>query len=266
MIKEIVCKKVTQWYNFMKKFPQAKEADRVINVTICDDDHTVIESCKEYAQRFAAESSSTLEWQYLTNISQMQPETLAKEDILILDIQMGTLNGIDLAREIRKYNEQVIVIFSTNYLEYALQGYEVAAFRYLKKPMTYQDFSTVMEEALARYHKSSQASIVLRCGYQTEQFRVEEIMYCETEMGHVKLTLQDSSTAMANIGISTLEEKLSSHSFFRCHKGCLVNLNYVKQPQKADILMKDGRLIPISRHRRKDFMTALMKHWGERLR
>ena len=238
----------------------------MINVTVCDDDPAVIGMCKEYARRFFEEGGAPLEWQYLTEIGQMGPEALAKEDILILDIQMGALNGIELARAIRKYNENVIVIFSTNYLEYALQGYEVAAFRYLKKPMTYPEFSAVMTEALARYHKSAQAAIVLRCGYRTERFRIAEIMYCETEVGHVKLTLRDGSTAMANIGITALEEKLADHSFFRCHKTCLINLNYVRQPQKTDVLMKDGALIPISKHRRKDFMLALMRHWGGQLR
>jgi len=238
----------------------------MINITVCDDDAAVIEACKGYAQRFRAQGGAPLEWRYLTDISQMGPEELAKEDILLLDIQMGPLNGIDLAREIRKYNENVIIIFSTNYLEYALQGYEVAAFRYLKKPMTYEGFSSVMAEAIAQYHRSAQAAIVLRCGYQTERFRIREIMYCETEGGHVKLTLRDGTTALANIGISALEAELADHSFFRCHKGCLVNLNDVKQPLKNDVLMKNGTLIPISKHRRKDFMVALMRHWGGQLR
>lgn len=238
----------------------------MINVTVCDDDLAVIEGCKRYAQRFMDRSGTPLEWRYLTDSAQMGPEELAKEDILILDIQMGALNGIDLAREIRRYNEHVIIIFSTNYLEYALQGYEVAAFRYLKKPMTYEAFSSVMTEAIAQYHRSAQAAIVLRCGYQTERFRIAEIMYCETEGGHVKLTLRDGSTALANIGIGALEAELADYSFFRCHKGCLVGLRSVKQLLKTDVLMKNGALIPISKHRRKDFMVALMQYWGGQLR
>lgn len=238
----------------------------MIHITVCDDELSVIDSCKRYAGRLCSAGSPSLEWRYLTDIDQMRPQDLAREDILLLDIQMGPLNGIDLAREIRKFSDQTIIIFSTNYLEYALQGYEVAAFRYLKKPLTFEAFSSVMNEALTHYRHSAQAAIVLRCGYQTERFRVSDIMYCETQMGHIKLTLQDRSTFMANIAMGALEEKLRDHDFFRCHKGCLVNLSYVKQPLKTDALMRDGVLIPISKHRRRDFMVALMKYWGGQLR
>lgn len=89
------------------------------------------------ASRYEDEQNRHLDWVYLSNPKEMDPQRLAKEDILILDIQMGSINGIELAREIRKLNENNIIIFTTNYLEYALQGYEVAAFRYLKKPIDY---------------------------------------------------------------------------------------------------------------------------------
>lgn len=103
-----------------------------------------------------------------------------------------------------------------------------------------------MTDTLAKYHRSAQASIVLRCGYLTEKFRIEDIMYCETEAGHTKLTLSNQPPVLANTGISALEERLSEYSFFRCHKAYLVNLMYVKQPQRTDVQMKNGVLIPVS--------------------
>ncbi|MBR1709206.1 MAG: response regulator transcription factor [Clostridia bacterium] len=238
----------------------------MIHITICDDDSEIIAACKAFAERYETEQRHHLDWRFLMEPKKMDPEELAKEDIVILDIQMDTWNGIDLAREIRRYNENNIIIFSTNYLEYALQGYEVAAFRYLKKPIGYDQFSKVLSEAVEQHLKSAQASIVLRCGYQMEQFRIAEIMYCETERGHVRITLQDGTVALANAGISTLEDEFRDYAFFRCHKGCLVNLHYVKQPRKTDVVMKNGATIPVSKHRMKEFMLALMKHWGGQLR
>lgn len=237
----------------------------MIHITICDDDSEILAMCKEYADRFDAESNCRLDWDYIQRAADMTPNRLAKEDILILDIQMDSLNGIELARKIRKLNENNIIIFSTNYLEYALQGYEVSAFRYLKKPVSYEQFSKVLTEAVEQHLKSAQASIVLRCGYQTEQLRIADIMYCETEMGHVKVSLQDGTAVLANTGISALENELQDHHFFRCHKGCLVNLRYVKQPMKTDVMMKNGVLIPVSKHRMREFMLALMNHWGGQL-
>lgn len=238
----------------------------MISITVCDDDPLEIETLKKYSEQYQKDCTSLLEWHFLMDPARMEPEALSKADILILDIQMGSLNGIELAKKVRQYNEKEIILFSTNYLEYALQGYEVEAFRYLKKPIAYGEFAKAMNDTLAKYHRSAQAFIVLRCGYLTEQFRIENIMYCETESGHTKVTLADQPPALANTGISELEKRLSEYSFFRCHKAYLVNLKYVKQPQKTDVRMKNGVLIPVSKHRMKEFMVALMRYWGELLR
>ena len=135
----------------------------------------------------------------------MDPHELAGEDILILDIEIGSVNGIELARQIRGCSEQSIIIFMTNYLEYALQGYEVAAFRYLKKPISYPEFAKVLDEAVLQHRKSARASIALRCGYDTEQIRIADIMYCETYGGHLKVVTQGGRELLANIGITPLE-------------------------------------------------------------
>ncbi len=238
----------------------------MIHVMFCDDDPSVLTEFRRYSEQFDAENGCRIEWEFISDPREMRPGELAKRDILILDIQMGDLNGIDLARGIRALNEHNTILFSTNYLEYALEGYEVAAFRYLKKPLSYEQFAKVIGEAVAHHLKSELASVTLRCGYRTERFRIADIMYCETEGGHVKIVLRDGTTAMANAGIGDLEKELSDHAFFRCHKGCLISLRYVLEPLKNDVRMKDGTLIPVSRHRMKEFMLALMKYWGGQLR
>lgn len=238
----------------------------MISITVCDDDPKTIAEFRAYAECYRKSSGAPLDWMFLSDTASMDLSSLAAEDILILDIQMGNLNGIDLARELRKINEKNIIIFSTNYLEYALQGYEVAAFRYLTKPIAYPDFVKIMDEAIAQYKKSSNASIALRCGYQTEQVKISDILYCETDKSHVRITLADHSCLLANTGITALEKLLENYDFFRCHKACIVNLAQVRQPLKTDVLMKDGVTIPVSKHRMKAFMTALMKYWGGFLR
>ena len=237
----------------------------MIHITVCDDDPEMIRACREFARRFDSGHPYRLSWHFLEKPEEMEAQALAQEDILILDIQMGRWNGIDLARQIRRFNEQCIIIFSTNYLEYALQGYEVEAFRYLKKPILYEQLEKVLCEAAERHLRSEQASLVLRCGYDTEQVRIADILYCETEAGHVRISLRGGRSIMANTAMGSLEEELKDHGFFRCHKGCLVCLSQVQQPLKNEVLMKDGRRIPVSRHRMKEFMLALMKHWGGQL-
>lgn len=238
----------------------------MVAITVCDDELEVLQEYESYFHRYEEEFHISFQVEYCQNPDHLFRDEILEQDLILLDIQMGEKNGIDIARKIRSYNEHVMIIFSTNYLEYALQGYEVCAFRYLKKPLTYDGFSKVLTDAFASIRKSKAAAIMLKCGYDRQRFQIQEIMYCETDAGHLRIQMENGESFLANIGISALEERFKDYPFFRCHKAFLINLYYVQSLVKNDVRMRDGNMIPVSRHRMKGFMEALMSYWGDRLR
>ena len=130
-------------------------------------------------------------------------------DILLLDIEMGAMDGVTMARKLRQDNQTVQIIFITGYADYISDGYEVDALHYLMKPIQEEKFFTVLDRAVTKLIKNQQ-TITL------------------------KMTL------------SELEKKLDSH-FFRAGRSALVNLKKISRVTKKEIYLQDGSIIPLPR-------------------
>ena len=121
----------------MKTYPKQKIGSRayigesMVKILICDDDQTFAQSMFKRILSLPAYSSKSMKLSCLTDIAEMSANTIAQYDILFLDIDLGKESGIDLARKMRKMNPEAVLIFVTNFSEYAPEGYEVDAFRYL---------------------------------------------------------------------------------------------------------------------------------------
>ena len=102
----------------------------MVKILICDDDPTFAQSMFKRILSLPAYSSKSMKLSCLTDIAEMSANTIAQYDILFLDIDLGKESGIDLARKMRKMNPEAVLIFVTNFSEYAPEGYEVDAFRY----------------------------------------------------------------------------------------------------------------------------------------
>jgi len=97
----------------------------MVKILICDDDSTFAQSMFKMILSLPAYSSKSMKLSCLTDIAEMSANTIAQYDILFLDIDLGKESGIDLARKMRKMNPEAVLIFVTNFSEYAPEGYEV---------------------------------------------------------------------------------------------------------------------------------------------
>lgn len=183
-------------------------------------------------------------------------------DILLLDVEMGTgINGITAAKILREQGCTAIIILVTNYIQYAVDGYEFQAFHFLKKPVEYQRFTQVLGRALQRADQRTNASISVRCGDGWHQISLATLSYCETDRGGVLLHC-GAQVLRCRMGISQLEKQLNDYAFFRCHTAYLVNMAEIERIGPTDISLRDGTLLPVSRHRKKAFREALAAFWG----
>ena len=121
----------------------------MVKILICDDDQTFAQSMFKRVLSLPAYSSKSMKLSCLTDIAEMSANTITQYDILFLDIDLGKESGIDLARKMRKMNPEAVLIFVTNFSEYAPEGYEVDAFRYLAKSELEKKLPTYFEDALA---------------------------------------------------------------------------------------------------------------------
>lgn len=201
-----------------------------------------------------------------------------RADLILLDIDMKYMDGITAAREIRKTDERVQIVFITRMVQHALEGYEVSAADYIVKPVSYELFAGKIDRVLHRaaLETAERSDCITVKTQQGQRFlSARDILYAETSGKHVRLHVSGAVSDPGSwTGLETalplyqLEKQLKPFHFFRCHSAFLVNLHYVTGYSQTDVFIGRNRTendqellqIPLSKHRRRDFINALMEY------
>ena len=164
-------------------------------------------------------------------------------DILLLDIEMGAMDGVTMAKELRKSNDTVQIIFITGYSDYISEGYEVAALHYLMKPVNEEKLCLVLDRAAEKLAKNER---VLNFEVSGEMVRVPiyQIRYADVLGNYVTVHAQTDVTVKMTLG--ELEKQLDER-FYRVGRSALVNLTQISRVNRAEIRLNDGTAIPLPR-------------------
>ncbi len=178
-------------------------------------------------------------------------------DLVFLDIEMPMMDGITLAKEIRKRTGQVQIVFLTGHVEYAIEGYEVNALRYLTKPVNEEKVKEVLRHVMDQNIQGKQ--LILREDGEDLVLNVSDIYYMEAQNQYVMIYASDGEHLIrANIG--DFEEQLKNDGFYRIHRGYLVSLAKVKKLLKGEVSLeyhKNAVTLPVSRSNVKPLKEAL---------
>ena len=164
-------------------------------------------------------------------------------DILLLDIEMGAMDGVTMAKELRKSNDTVQIIFITGYSDYISEGYEVAALHYLMKPVNEEKLCLVLDRAAEKLAKNER---ILNFEVSGEMVRVPiyQIRYADVLGNYVTVHAQTDVTVKMTLG--ELEKQLDER-FYRVGRSALVNLTQISRVTRAEIRLNDGTAIPLPR-------------------
>lgn len=180
--------------------------------------------------------------------------------LVFLDIEMPEIDGITLARKLRAVSEKVFIVFLTGHVEYALEGYEVNALRYLTKPVDIDKLKEVLN--YVRDKIGSARQIIIREDGEEIILNVNDVVYIESMNQNVRIvTTTGEHTIRYNIG--DFEEQLKDDGFFRSHRGYLISLSKVKKLIKTDVVLDGGAdeiVLPVSRSNIKPLKDALYSY------
>ena len=165
-------------------------------------------------------------------------------DILLLDIEMGAMDGISLAKRIRQDNEMVQIVFVTGFGDYISEGYEVSALHYLMKPVKQDKLFAVLDRAVAAMRKTERV-ILLPVGGEMLRLPVGQIEYVEA-FSHAVAVTTEADTIQVKMPISEIE-KLLGEGFVRCHRSYLVGLKHIARLSKTEVILDSGKALPLSR-------------------
>lgn len=165
-------------------------------------------------------------------------------DMLLLDIEMGNISGIDLAKQIRAQNEAVQIVFITGFPDFMAEGYDVSALHYLMKPLIAEKLFGVLDKAVKNSHKAER-SVLFNIDGESMRVSTDKIMFAEAFAHLVAINIAGSSFEV-KMTISEAE-KLLGDGFIRCHRSYIVGLRYIRSISKSDVILDNGKKIPLSR-------------------
>ena len=220
----------------------------MLKIIACDDDVAFLDRLHRMIDRWSTETSTAVDVALVTRGEDLLARHAAsRADIILLDMIMPLVNGMDTARELRQSDTAVRLVFLTSSPEFALESYEVRAFDYLLKPVTYERLAQLLDE-LSSMRPAVTDELVTKTSFGYHALRLSDIEYAEARNKHVVFHLRDGRD---------IEDQLAKNaSFFKCHRSYQVNLRNIDHFNRTDIVMRSGACIPLARSCKQGFQDA----------
>ena len=190
-------------------------------------------------------------------------------DLLFLDIKMPQMDGLSLARRIREWRPNVIIIFCTGFQRFAINGYEVGAFAFLIKPIIESQLVIYLDKVMKKLQDKGKEKITrvkTIGGYRV--LRVEDISFVEVSQHslfyHVRVEREDGAlgeeVVQTRASLREVEAELEPYGFYRCNVSYLVNLNQITALKGDSVYLFDKNVLAISRGYKKSFTEKFMDY------
>lgn len=200
-----------------------------------------------------------------------------KVDLIFVDINMPDLNGVDFVRSLES---PPMIIFTTAYSEYAIEGFKLDAIDYLLKPFSFKDFArsankanslyellsmknaaaeSATEEAVAEESESTtdKEYISVRADYKTSLIKISNIVYIESEGEYVRMNMNDGTKVVTLFRLKNMESSLPSDTFMRVHRSYIVNLKCITGYTKGRIFLENDDYVPIGENYKEAFLKYI---------
>ena len=177
-------------------------------------------------------------------------------DILLLDIEMGAMDGVTMAKKVRIHNEAVQIVFITGYSDYIAEGYEVAALHYLMKPVNREKLMAVLDRALEK-RKQEERCLNLEMSGEMVRLPFYEIRYLDVRQNYVTVHAKGDYTVKRSL--NEFEKELD-HRFHRVGRSMILNLKYIQRVTKTEVRLSDGTVLPLPRGAYEPLNRAIITH------
>lgn len=225
-------------------------------IAIVEDEEKQVQKIKKFLHQYEKEKLVDFELTFFSDGDEIVEKYDCSFDLILMDIMMQFMDGMTAAEEIRKKDGTVIIIFITNMVNYAIKGYQVGAFDYILKPITYFPLEKSLNRALTKLNKED-AAVYINIGSNsnTQKLALKEICYIESYAHYLTFyTIRGEYTVYMRL--KDVEDVLQGKNFFRVSKGAIVNLRYVEGVENGCCVIC-GKILAVSRAKKKEFMEQL---------
>ena len=227
-----------------------------MRIAVCDDEEKFRNQARDMVDKLAGSLDVVVD-AYSDGNQLLAAFDKKPYDVLFLDIEMPAMDGITLAKKLRERSDSIYIVFLTGHVEYALEGYEVNALRYLTKPVQEEKLREVLRFVMDQ--STSKKQLMIKEDGEELLLNIADIVYFEAQNQYVMIYTTDGEH-LVRYNIGDFEEQLKADGFFRVHRGYLVSLAKVKKLVKSEVIMdgEEGEVsVPVSRSNVKPLKEAL---------
>lgn len=230
-----------------------------LNIAICDDEQEQIAYLQKILQTWLGRTRHIAKILTFSSAEAFLFEYSENQnfDILLLDIEMSGMSGVDLARKIRETNHTVQLVFVTGYYEYFSDGFDVSALHYLIKPTTAEKLYPVLDRAVANL-QYRERSVLVSTAEGDIKVPLSDIKYLESDRMYLNVCTVDG-VFRARMALAAIANLLDD-TFYKIHRSYIVNLKYVRKVTRTAVTVEGGTELPLSRGMYDGMHAALIKY------
>lgn len=225
----------------------------VIRVIICDDDEVFLKKFRKAIDTVLQAMNVKAKIHTFSRMEDIGEPILASCDIAFLDIDFAhtRYNGLDIARKLRSERKDAIIIFVTNFIEYAPEGYEVQAFRYVLKLDIESKLKDCLQQAITQLQSVCE-TLKIKVNGEIIDIPLKSILYIESQLRQVLIHVQKDSAGKVikkyscYAALSEMEKQLEPQGFLRIQKSYLVNMAHLQRFQCKEAMLDNGTILPVS--------------------
>lgn len=240
----------------------------MINILLCDDEEKMLDRIGKYIDSIRSQIKYPVDIAEYTSAQQILERLHSSDkmsDILITDIDMPDLSGMEMARVIREEQLDVIIIFMTAHQEYVFQSFEYAPFRYIRKEFMETELLPALQAACEKVNAGRDVVLQIKTHDGIEMIKTGDILYYELENRKcIIYTIQNKRyETWKKISELKNETEEMKESFLQIYRGCIVNKRYITKIKNEAIVLENDIEIPISKQKRREISDTMMRYWSE---
>lgn len=232
----------------------------MIRIAIVEDEPTERDRIKVYLEEIAQEDQTQFDIEQYSSGMAFVMSGMKDYDLVLMDIDMPNLNGIETAKALRKVDQSATLIFVTNMAQYAISGYEVNAVDFILKPVNRYSFAIKIKRAISRTAKKNDNAIQIKMDGTIFLVHMYQIMYLEVD-GHYVIFHTTQGDYKEYTTLKLAQKRINSSHFIQCNQSFLINMKYIESVSRESVTV-GGTVIYISRKMKTEFMNAVLDFLG----
>lgn len=232
-----------------------------MRILICDDEQLYVDNIKKHIELYESENGLSFEIDTYTDAKNLL-ECKTHYDIAFLDVEIGNIKGTEVAKRLKKVNNYIVIFIITSYDKYLDEAMDLNVLRFIVKPIDAKRLYNGMDKAISLIDNSV-IDLFLKNGTTHIKLPINEIMFIEVEGKKTKIQAKDS-VYYSSDRLKVWKKRLTPSFFFQIHSSFIINMKYISQYDRDEVVINNEFKIPIAYRKQTEFKNYFFNYFSWR--